>query len=278
MDSNLDLLDNIKPHESLKLYNDFLTIKPHCLDPQIKSTTNINIIQTSLFDIHDKAAITIIGMQQQYSVYKGFSFLNLAKEVHINFHHSLYTKNNSSQLFRKRCINDTIWVIEPEINTNLFNQSYTTHRDYGTEIPYILHTYLNEVAFKEASQDLPVCYQHALVKSEEILKKNQKIISCKHITLPILSIDRGFSKEKAIAITLTSILDYLKEKPNTYDDITIFIENECDFKLCKDQVIKNCIPIKYISFFLWLYKNEITSFSKLPRELIDYIAEFILNS
>ncbi len=96
----------------------------------------------------------------------------------------------------------------------------------------------------EALKDLNLCYTDVFTKA--ILEKNEKV--ARSIALPALTVgsykshfpDSNNLESKAAQRTITTILEFIKNSPNAYDRIELFVEKQSEFALYKELLEKKC--------------------------------------
>jgi hypothetical protein len=136
--------------------------------------------------------------------------------------------------------------------------------------------YTGELAIQKSCEDLVLCYNAALDCGVPLLKEKKS----KNIALPMLGADAqrdywGIPKDKAAPVAVDAILTYIKNKPNFYDSIQLFMEEDIDFNLYKKLLIQWINTEKNVLLFYFAHKDPEHLLSLLPRELIKYITELI---
>ncbi len=202
---------------------------------------------------------------------------------------------------------DTRIITEPCINTlngkfiyNVLrkNQNYTTtamgydHNGIGYSISWHPHNgdkllqFTGDEAIQAASNDLSMCYREILRIMADYYSSadNPKARYTRphpksniNIAIPLLSTDVGFPRDKATPIAIAAILDFLQEYPEGYDNIYLVVKKRSEFTLGKKSLMKYYRPIHAI-YLYWIHKDTEQDISQLPKEIIDSIVLFMLNS
>jgi hypothetical protein len=89
----------------------------------------------------------------------------------------------------------------------------------------------------EALKDLKLCYTD--IFTQAVQERNEKI--AKSIALPALCIGSYKShfpnncdlENKAMQCTITTMLEFIKNHPNAYDSIELFVEGDFEFNVCR---------------------------------------------
>lgn len=124
------------------------------------------------------------------------------------------TEQQHYSIEQKKVINASVYYFAKEIPDH----------EYGG----ISGTFKGELAITEAAKDLKICIEKILEKGIKMLKNNKS--DNKSIALQALSTEVGFPREKAIPITILTVLSFIIDNPNSYDRIELFVKKRSEFK------------------------------------------------
>lgn len=124
---------------------------------------------------------------------------------------------------------------------------------------------------EEKKHALARCYDNVLlsprftiIMSYAIKNYNKK----RSIALPTLSVDFGFPRQEAASIAVTTIVNFIRNNQNMYDNIYFIIEKQSDFNIYKKLLLK---PWKKIILFLCASQDKGSTLSILPPDIIWHI-------
>jgi hypothetical protein len=139
-----------------------------------------------------------------------------------------------------------------------YNESYGYDSDDWDQT--IQETFTGNKAIQEASKDLKLCYKTILSSeperpfamndsvcfrySHKDEKAGTKQTNTINIVIPPLSTDVGFPRDIAASIAVAAILKNLKKYPDTFNNISLFVQKRSDFTLYKKLLMKHAEPIK----------------------------------
>jgi hypothetical protein len=179
---------------------------------------------------------------------------------------TLTTKNKVIRV-TEPCISSAGWRRDPQTDRLIPTTSYTIHRfDENHQKTYL--DFKDDKAVREASKDLILCYEKALIHGVPHPEKN--------IAFSTLSADVGFPRDKAAPIAIKTIITFLKNNPHTYNCITLCVQKRSEFtaykKLLNDYWQRICL-------LYCVYKNYDTdvALSWLPLDVINHIAWLTIN-
>ncbi len=160
-------------------------------------------------------------------------------------------------------------VTEPHLCTFSFFRSVES-------LGFDKNFHIGKLTIRKSCDDLLFCYNAALDHATILLKEKKS----KNIALPMLGADSeydlwGIPEDKAVPIAVDAILTYIKNKPNFYDTIQLFMEEDADFNLYKKLLIQWINTEKNVLLFYFAHKDSEHLLSSLPCELISYIANLI---
>jgi hypothetical protein len=115
-------------------------------------------------------------------------------------------------------------------------------------------------AITEASKDVTLCYKKILEQGSYITNK--------FITIPTLSADVGFPRDKAAPIALTAITHFLAHNQGAYQRIKLLIKKRSEFIAYKTFLMNYW---KKPSLLYCAHKDENHFLYAIPREIIDCI-------
>lgn len=149
--------------------------------------------------------------------------------------------------------------------------TYTVHRKIKQPYtPYRIIDYTHKIltfhkkqAILEASQDLMYCYQVAL---NQILCNNSSIIA-----LSTLGADVGFPRALAAPIAITTVLEWVKEHPQGYNNIHFVVKKRSDFALYKKLLFQQCLPMETVLLLYCAHNDPKDLFSYIPHDVIRHI-------
>jgi hypothetical protein len=170
-----------------------------------------------------------------------------------------------------------------ELEKNFTYFFYETTRPDVAGCP-INFEYFGDDVMKEASEDLAICYKKVLAYGVNTIGKKEK----KCIALPTLGtwskgLSFAFPRKEATPIAVKSVVEFLKNNPDAYDRVELFVETYLEFILYKLSFIQHCGLLEKIcllycahaSHYANAYRDPEYPLSLLPRELIHYIANLI---
>lgn len=137
-------------------------------------------------------------------------------------------KNNRVKFLQSMCIA----VTEPLIFMSQYSGAYYYYAEKkykeGSGHSFGIK-YFGDEAIEQASNDLALCYNNILsVGLEKIY--NKKGIS---IAIPALATAVDFPREKAVLAAIPAILKFVKNNPDAYDSIELFVKKRSEFALYK---------------------------------------------
>ena len=273
--------------------------------------TKINVTKESLFDISDKATMTVVGKHQQHMLH--YYFLeNYEKIGTVYFPNStIYQKlkeydsdsdDDTYKPYDPCCLSDTekhkltnrkvpengliTKIIEPCILQSFFPNEqkkiyqYNVTRKHKNSIIYPSYnvlTFMDEAAIQEASKDLVECYNDALtspIKCGALYNYTDNKTKAT-VALPPLGADAGFPRDKAAPIAITTILEWIEKNPNTYETIYFYVKKRSDFTRYKLLLLQHSGLLHKVCLFYCAYIDKNNILVSLPKDIIDYIMKLI---
>ena len=164
------------------------------------------------------------------------------------------------------CISSAGWRRNPQTDKLIPIISYTIHR-FDKNHKKTCLDFKDDKAIQEASKDLILCYEKALIHGVQHPEKN--------IAFSTLSADVGFPRDKAAPIAIKTIITFLKNNPHTYNCITLCVQKRSEFMAYKE-LLNNYW--QRICLLYCVYKNYDTdvALSWLPLDVIHYIVQWII--
>lgn len=243
--------------------------------------TKINLTQDAMLDVYadqnNKVDLIGIGLNQQSSlknkenghvpplvgqciIYDSGKYNSKFKSCYISEPHIFYVDGGH---YPVRCHRDAILY-------------YEVQRGKGLE------RFFKERAQREALKDVALCYKNFF--SVGLQKLGEK--KDKSIAIPMLSIDfydegktfdnNGLPKKEVAIVLIQQIVDFIKNNPGAYNRMELFAEDEFEFDLYKELLIKGCkLPAPIVLLYSAAHQDSESIFKLLPRELIAYIAQLI---
>lgn len=137
-----------------------------------------------------------------------------AGDIHIFHRKSVMIEVIEPSLCKNECTGEYSYYVEKRCVKN--EQHISGRKWYGDE------------ALEKAKNDLGLCYKNVLAVGLQ-----QEFHKIKKIALPILGIAINFPREEAIAVTVSSILEFIKNNPKAYLKIKLFAQNKLEYDECR---------------------------------------------
>jgi hypothetical protein len=262
--------------------------------------TTINLIKNSLHNADDKVDILVMGKHEQQLL--GFAEFERYYQIgEINYSPYISYKENMDNestsdddtykpfdeenrtkirqnVTQKTVPNIGLIITEPRIPTNKWIRNPLTNElrlipSYKVIRPQerswdSFYSFEDNKAIIEASKDLALCYKNALTEGCKKLSEKKD----KSIALPTLSADVGFPREKAAAIAVSTILEFVINNPRAYDRIELFVKKRSEFALYKKLLSEYWKRI----CLLYCANTDYEHFlSYVPRDVINYIIQLM---
>ncbi len=124
--------------------------------------------------------------------------------------------------------------------------------------------FTSDQAIEEASKDLIFCYKQCLTLGATL--------DCtKNIDFPTLSADVGFPRSNAVLIAITTVFNYLKKNPQSYECVNFYFKKCSDGELYRKFLMEYYKPITiYLLYFI--HKDQQSAPSTVPHNVINNIA------
>lgn len=139
-------------------------------------------------------------------------------------------------------------------------------------------TFTNEKAFNEASSDLVLCYDKALAIGLERLKNKKD----KSITFTTPATNLGFPAKKATLIAINTVLDFIRNNPDSYHKIIFCVRPTEDDKYNEYAALYHslleesyALQLHKIYLFYEAHKRQQNVLFFLPDEIIHTIAKLL---
>ena len=129
--------------------------------------------------------------------------------------------------YKKYVEKQAIGVIEPLLFINPKSKQYYYYAEKKNEECIYGIKHFGELAKEAALRDLRLCYENVLERGIKEKRKKQRI------ALPSLARMGKFSYLDFAAVTVGTILDFIKNNPNGYSLIELFIETSIELELYK---------------------------------------------
>ncbi len=117
---------------------------------------------------------------------------------------------------------------------------YAHRRSLNEENKYINVEENGEDAIAQACLDLAFCYKKALIEGWKRIDKKEK----KSIALSALGIDVGFPRNEAAFVTVTTILEFIKNSSEKFSLIHLFVKKRSDFTRYNELLMQYAVEQK----------------------------------
>ncbi len=126
-------------------------------------------------------------------------------------------------------------VVEPSIQWSFFRRSQVKEKEYGyfverqdpqNENSFFQEKHYGNEAIAVAKKDLAHCYNDVLTVCQIT-----GVATNNSIGLPALGTDVGFPREEAAVVAVATILEYIKNNPDAYALIHVFVKKRSEFAL-----------------------------------------------
>jgi len=241
-------------------------IKPSNTVSLVIGQTTVQLTKCPIYKL-DKVDLVFVGRVQQQTLKKPNSFHDIhevgliepvdnnmvyikTKDVESGSDDDTYKPYDNSKLgdaklwetaYQEVVKGEVLSILEPRIMSKRYfdkQQSkfvdgfhYYAHRkSLDGKNEYLNVEEDGEDAIAEASKDLAFCYTTALVEGCKILGKKEK----KSIALSAFGIDVGFPRDEAALVTVTTILKFIKNSPEKFSLIHLFVKKRSDFDRYKE--------------------------------------------
>lgn len=187
-----------------------------------------------------------------------------------------HPSNTPIKMQRRTISSHVVMITEPCIKQAILNKSshsnnnpvyiydsrrYSNGYDSDDWDDTIKESFTGDKAIQEASKDLDLCYRNILsCEPERPFAMNDSVCfryahkdeknetqqtNTINIVIPALSTDAGFPRHIAAPIAVKAILKYLKEYPDTFNNISLVVQKRSDFSLYKKLLMEHTEPIKH---------------------------------
>jgi hypothetical protein len=208
--------------------------------------TKIEVKKGSHYDVDGKIGCLVIEKNEQQLLYQHYADDWLVGDVKKLFCVSYRCFNDTGSdfntadnfcvnnllkgVYRKRLRSTCVEVVEPLV----FKSQYTDEYYYYVEKicqEMSKHPcgvkYFGEEAIEQASDDLALCYNNVFSEGLKSLVNKKE----KSIALPALGTAVGFPREKAVLVAVPEIMRFIKNNPNAYDRIELFVKEQSELEL-----------------------------------------------
>jgi hypothetical protein len=142
-------------------------------------------------------------------------------------------------------------------------------------------SYEGDQIIEEASKDLALCYANVLLDGLQRLgEKKEKSIALPTFGTRCDSLGFAFPRKKAACVAVKSILTFIKDNPNAYDRLELFVEKQSEFKSYIQFLMEGCGLTEKICLLYLIYnsRDDLSSLLHAPQDVISYIALFMCNN
>lgn len=180
------------------------------------------------------------------------------------------TSNIVIQIVEPR-ISQINWYRDPRTNQPTPSPHYAVTRPDKND-PFWSNnlTFDGVQAIIAASKDLALCYITALTDGLYQLSDKKD----KSIALATLSADVGFPREKAAPIAVREVLTFVRNNPQAYARIELFVKKRSEFTLYKK--LLNAYWERICPLYC-AHKDQDNLLSNVPRDIIDYVTWLMMN-
>ena len=236
-----------------------------CSALYIYGKTKIHLTKGSPYDCDGKVNCIIFEKNEQQLLYElfadnwlvGHTQIAPKKTVYIYYkdtnsyfeddvYNSCYNnliQKSQENVIEKRLLSMSIEVTEPLIFKSQHSGEYYYYAekiDKGVSEYPSGRKYFGAEAIEQASNDLVLCYDNALIAGLRKHGGKKK----KSIALPALGTAVDFPREKAALIAVPTILEFIKNNPKGYDRIELLVKKRSEFVLYKELLAAHTVQKK----------------------------------